>query len=217
MPPSINPAIFVALEGIDGSGKSTQTALLAQRMVEVGLQVYRTFEPTDNPIGSMIRRIFSHQMEADQRTIAGLFVADRLHHLLCPDTGILRYLSDGVSVITDRYYFSSYAYHGVHTDMDWVIQSNAMSASLLRPHVNIFIDVPPEVSMERMSASRESMEMYETLDNLKKVRNKYFEAFERIGNAERVVILNGEDDPKRISESIWETVKPFLPDSLLIG
>lgn len=211
----IEPTVFIALEGIDGSGKSTQTALLAQRMVEAGFKVHRTFEPTDNPIGSMIRRIFSHQMEADQRTIAGLFVADRLHHLLCPDTGILRYLSEGVSVITDRYYFSSYAYHGVHTDMEWVIQSNSMSASLLRPHLNIFIDVPPEVSMERMSASRESMEMYETLDNLKKVRDKYFEAFERIGNAEHVVIIKGEDDPNQISKNIWDVVKPILPFPVL--
>ena len=110
--------LFIAFEGIDGSGKSTQAKRLARLLENAGHKVYSTFEPTDNPIGKMIRDIFNHKMEADHRTIAGLFVADRLDHLLNKSNGILKKLDEGYTVITDRYYFSSYAYHGTHMAMD---------------------------------------------------------------------------------------------------
>ena len=81
--------LFIAFEGIDGSGKSTQLKLLKQKFEQAGSKVYTTAEPTESPIGKIIRDIFSHKMEADHRTIAGLFVADRLDHLLNKTNGIL--------------------------------------------------------------------------------------------------------------------------------
>ena len=84
--------LFIALEGIDGSGKSTQTKLLAAKLEAAGHKVHITFEPTDSPIGKIIRDIFNHRMEADHRTIAALFAADRLHHLLNKEDGILKML-----------------------------------------------------------------------------------------------------------------------------
>src|SRR5437870_3245745 len=106
--------IFIALEGIDGSGKSTQAKLLSDKMQKEGLKVYLTCEPTGSPIGSLIRNILKGKMEADHRVIAGLFVADRLEHLLHKTNGILKKLANDFTVITDRYYFSSYAYQGTH-------------------------------------------------------------------------------------------------------
>lgn len=198
--------LFIAFEGIDGSGKSTQVKLLAQKLEKQGHKVYCTFEPTDSAIGVLIRKIFSHQMEGDHRTIAGLFVADRLDHLLNSNYGILKKLEEGYTVITDRYYFSSYAYHGVHMDMDWVIQANALSAELLRPDLNIFIDISPEESMHRINKGRENVEMYETLDNLKKVQQLYFEAFEKLKDKEKVCIINGEGKEDLIATDVWNSV-----------
>ena len=129
--------LFIAFEGIDGSGKSTQVKLLTDSLKKAGHKVYSTFEPTDSPIGSVIRNIFKHRIEADHRVIAGLFVADRLDHLLNKTDGILKKLEEGYTVITDRYYFSSYAYHGTHMSLDWVIEANSLSADLLRPDLNI--------------------------------------------------------------------------------
>lgn len=97
--------LFIAFEGIDGSGKSTQVKLLTDHLIKAGHKVYATFEPTDSPIGSLIRSIFNHKLEADHRVIAGLFVADRLDHLLNKSNGILKKLEEGYTVITDRYYF----------------------------------------------------------------------------------------------------------------
>ncbi|MCK5371539.1 MAG: hypothetical protein KAQ62_23415, partial [Cyclobacteriaceae bacterium] len=69
--------LFIAFEGIDGCGKSTQVKLLSGNLEKAGHKVYSTFEPTGSPIGSVIRDIFNHKIEADHRVIAGLFVADR--------------------------------------------------------------------------------------------------------------------------------------------
>jgi dTMP kinase len=198
--------LFIAFEGIDGSGKSTQVKLLTENLKNAGHKVYATCEPTDSPIGSIIRNIFNHRIEADHRTIAGLFVADRLDHLLNKTNGILKKLEEGYTVITDRYYFSSYAYHGTHMDMDWVIEANSLSADLLRPDLNIYIDILPEVSMARLNKGRSSLELYETLENLKNVRDKYMEAIEKLKLEERFFITDGNRSSDLIAADIWKEV-----------
>jgi len=194
--------LFIALEGIDGSGKSTQVKLLAQSMTDAGHKVYTTFEPTDGMIGSVLRKILKGTIKADHRVIAGLFLADRLDHLLNEETGIVKKMQEGYTVITDRYYFSSYAYHGTHMDMDWVIEANKMCAQILKPDLNIFIDVPPEISMQRINAGRDSTELFETLESLKNVREKYFEAFEKLKHIDRIFITDGNRSPESIAKDI---------------
>lgn len=202
--------LFVALEGIDGSGKSTQAKLLSQRLTSLGHKVYTTFEPTDGPVGSVIRNIMKGRTNADHKTIAGLFVADRLDHLLNEVNGIVKKLEEGYIVITDRYYFSSYAYHGTHMNMDWVINANAMSAEILRPDINIFIDVPPETSMERLKNNRSVIELYESSDNLHNVRKKYFEAFDKLKHEENIFITNGDHPLEAVSNEIWNEIEKIL-------
>lgn len=192
---------LVAFEGIDGSGKSTQIKKLAEYIGQKGDPVYTTCEPTDNYIGKIIRDIFSHRREATQETIAGLFVADRLQHLLDPREGMLKQRESG-HVLTDRYYFSSYAYHGVHVDMDWVIGANAMAVQKGRADLHVFIDVDPEISLERIRSSRQNMEMYETLANLKKVREQYLRAFDQLQHAENIVFVDGNRDVDSIASAI---------------
>jgi dTMP kinase len=198
--------LFIAFEGIDGSGKSTQVKLLTEKLEDAGLKVYSTCEPTDSPIGKIIRDIFSHKMEADHRTIAGLFVADRLDHLLNKTNGILKKLEEGYTVITDRYYFSSYAYQSTHMDLDWVIKANSLSANLLRPDLNIYIDISSELSIERLNRGRTSIELYETLENLQNVRKKYFEVMKLLKDEEKVLIVDGNRSPEAISNEIWSKI-----------
>jgi dTMP kinase len=195
--------LFIAFEGIDGSGKSTQVKLLTEKLEQAGSKVYVTCEPTDSPMGKTIRDIFNNRMEADHRTIAALFVADRLHHLLNKTDGIIKMLDEGYTVITDRYYLSSYAYQSAHVDLDWVIQANSLSAGLLRPDVNIFIDITPEESVERLKKGRETIELYETLENLQKVHDKYFEVMEILKGKEKVFVTNGNRTTREIAGDIW--------------
>ncbi|BAU54991.1 dTMP kinase [Mucilaginibacter gotjawali] len=199
--------LFIAFEGIDGSGKSTQVKLLKDKLEQAGLKVYTTCEPTESPIGKIIRDIFTHKMEADHRVIAGLFVADRLDHLLNKTNGIIKMLEEGYTVITDRYYFSSYAYQSTHMDLNWVIQANSLSANLLKPDVNVFIDITPEQSMERLKKGRTSIELYETLENLQNVRNKYFEVMELLQSVEEIFKTNGNRDAETISNEIWNNLE----------
>ncbi|MDO3640992.1 dTMP kinase [Mucilaginibacter sp. L3T2-6] len=202
--------LFIAFEGIDGSGKSTQVRLLKDRLEANGHKVYTTCEPTDAPPGKMIRDIFNHRIDGDHRTIAALFVADRLHHILNKTDGMLKMLEDGYTVITDRYYFSSYAYQSPHIDQNWVIQANSLAAGLLRPDLNIYIDISPEISIERLNKGRTSIELYETLDNLRLVRNKYLELIDVFKGEEKVFVANGDQSPEGIANDIWDTVSAML-------
>ena len=198
---------FIAFEGIDGSGKSTQVKLLTQYLTNKGHKVYATCEPTDSPIGKMIRDIFNHRMEGDHKVIAALFAADRLNHLLNSTDGILKKLDEGYTVITDRYYFSSYAYHSVHDiEMDWVIQANALSAELLKPDLNIYIEMDPQVSMKRLTSGRTHIEIYETLENLVKVKEKYELAFEKLKDSENIFKVNGNRTPEEVSAAIIQKI-----------
>ena len=201
---------FITFEGIDGSGKSTHVKLLTEKLEKEGFKVYPTFEPTHSPIGSIIKDIFKHKIEADHKTIAALFLADRLNHLLNETDGILKKMREGYTVISDRYYFSSYAYHGTHMDIDWVIQANSLCADLLRPDLTIFIDVPPDVCMQRLKEDRNTIELYESLENLHNVREKYLEAFDKLKQVENVFITDGDRPFETIFTDIWNEIYPLL-------
>jgi dTMP kinase len=198
--------LFIAFEGIDGSGKSTQVKLLSYNLKNAGHKVHLTCEPTESPIGKMIRDIFSHKMEADHRVIAGLFIADRLNHLLDKENGILKKLEEGYTVISDRYYFSSYAYQGTHMPLEWVIEANTLASNLLRPDLNIYIDIDPTASMDRLNSDRPAMELYETVENLHNVRGKYLEAIELLKLKENVFVLDGNRAPHIIAADIWNEI-----------
>jgi len=206
----MNKKLFLAFEGIDGSGKSTQSKLLEEKLKAEGIKVYHTYEPTGSPIGQLIKKIFRHEMESDHRTIAGLYVADRIDHLTNTKDGILKKIEEGFTVITDRYYFSSYAYQGTHMPQDWVIMANSISADVLRPDLNIFIDIAPEVSFERVSKNRDKIELYESVENLKQVRNKYFEAFDKLKLEEKIFIVDGNRSVEEIFNDVWQKVKPLI-------
>jgi dTMP kinase len=203
--------LFIEFEGIDGSGKSTQVQMLRSYLESLGEKVYVTCEPTDNPIGRMIRDIFNHRMEADQRVIAALFVADRLQHVLHSSEGMLQKQKEGYTVITDRYYFSSYAYHSVHgIDMEWVIRANALSAELLKPDLHIYLDIAPEESMDRIQKGRDQIEMYENLENQKKVHAQYEAAFALLQGRENILRVNAHQSPEQVNKAILEGIKPLL-------
>lgn len=201
---------FIAFEGIDGSGKSTQIQLLTKKLRDIGIYCYTTMEPTDSPIGSLIHQIMTGRIRTDNRVIAGLFVADRLDHLLNEVDGVLAKILEGTTVITDRYYFSSYAYHSVDVPMEWVIQANAQSKEILQPTVTIFIDVKPDTAIERIAKNRFHQELFEKKSRLIKVREKYLEAFEKLKDEENVIIIDGNRSQDEIAENIWNEVKKYF-------
>lgn len=199
--------IFIAFEGIDGSGKSTQIQMLAEKLRGENFRCYQTCEPSTGPIGSLTRQILTGRIKTDNRVIAAMFAADRLDHLLNEVDGIARKVEDGICVITDRYYFSSYAYHSVDVPMDWVIKTNEESAKVLRPDITIFLDIDADTAMERITKNRFHTELFEKKSRLEKVRNNYFKAFELLKEEEKVLIVDGTKSVEEISSEIWEKVK----------
>lgn len=201
---------FLVFEGIDGSGKTTQIRQIHQRLVKQGRNAVATCEPTDGPVGSLIRKMLAGSVETDQLTIASLFAADRTDHLLNRANGVKAMVDQGQVVLCDRYYFSSYAYHAQYMEMDWVIQANALNARILKPTASLFIDVDPDICLERILLNRDSLDMYEKIDILKRVRDNYFLAFERLKDQEQVIIIDGNDSPARVEERIWKEIQQLL-------
>jgi len=201
---------FIAFEGIDGSGKSTQIELLNVRLKQNGIHCYTTKEPTDSPIGSLIHQILTGRIRTDNRVIAGLFVADRLDHLLNEVDGIMAKIEGGTSVITYRYYFSSYAYHSVDMPMEWVIKANEQSSAILKPTITVFIDVTPETAIERIAKNRFHKELFEKKSRLTLVRENYMKAFRLLEKEEKVIIIDGSRSQEEIADSVWEAVKGYF-------
>lgn len=198
---------FIAFEGIDGSGKSTQVQLLTKRLKENHIDCYATMEPTHAPIGTYLREILMGRRKADPRVTAFLFAADRLDHLLNEENGIAAKVSGGTTVITDRYYFSSYAYHSGDMPMDQVIRINEQSQEILRPTVTVFIDIDADTAMERILRNRDHQELFEKKSKLAEVRLNYFEAFDKLKDTEEIIVVNGNGTPEEIAEDIWDACK----------
>ena len=201
---------FIVFEGIDGAGKTSLIAALHHKMIAHHHEVHVTAEPTKNHIGLVIRNMLTGKIEGDERTIAALFLADRLDHLNNSAYGMLQYLEKGSHVLCDRYYLSSYAYHVPHVSLDWVINANSICAELRRPDLTLFIDISVEESLKRLHSSRAALDRFENEDRIRQVRNNYFEAMEKVKNDENLVIIDGEKPLEAVFEEVWCHVKEIL-------
>lgn len=204
----MNKGRFIVFEGIDGSGKSTHVKLLEQKLKTIGVKVYSTFEPTDNEIGKLLRRILSGEIKADERTIAALFMADRMEHLLNTTNGIIKKINEGITVICDRYYLSSVAYNCHDESIDWAFSINKRAQELLKPDITIFLDASIERA-EKRTARRDTLDVYEKIEVQKKVRERYFESFAKLIN-QNIAIIKTDRDKSLVSEDIWKKVKSFF-------
>ncbi len=199
---------FIVFEGIDGSGKSTHAVLLKERLEKEGYRVYLTREPTEGEAGVLLRRLLTGKADLPEQAIAGLFMTDRIDHILNAKTGMLRHLEEGEIVICDRYYFSSLAYNGAYAPMEWVIELNRLAMDTLRPDLTLFLDIRPETFLSRIE-SRGSTERYEKVEVLEKVRENYFKAFSLLPEENVQVVDNGRSI-EAAAEEIYLAVKDAL-------
>lgn len=176
---------FIVFEGIDGSGKSTQARMLAERLHMAGMPVMLTAEPSDGPTGLLIKS-FSTRPDPDEE--ARLFTRDRKEHV---DTVILPALKEGRVVICDRYVYSSVAYQGARgLDPDEIISMNRSFAP--DPDVTILLTVPLDTALARIQKGRENgFTSFEKRENLEAVDAIY----RSLDNpAIHVVDANGSQD-----------------------
>lgn len=196
---------FIVFEGIDGSGKSTQIKLIANRLSQQGKQYQVTREQTDGEVGKLIQKCLTRQTVVDHHVIAALFAADRLDHIL-KFGGLRETLENDTVVLCDRYYLSSYAYQSLDIDLNWIMDINSVSMNLLKPDCHIFIDVAPEMAMKRLG-KRKSLEIYEELEKLTKVSTNYHNIIKKLHDTENIVIINGNRNIKSINDDIWGVIE----------
>lgn len=197
---------FIVFEGLDGSGKGTQIRLLEKRLVADGRSVVLTAEPTESTLGGIIRDALAGDPARSPSELASLFVSDRIRHCQDPKKGIKAMLDAGKDVICDRYYFSSFAYQGIDTDLDWVMKMNLDCPETLTPDVCIFLDVDPDVCMKRIDSSRAFTEIYEKASTLTRIRSRFFEVFSRLKEKENIKIVDAARAPEEIAGDIYDIV-----------
>ena len=197
---------FIVFEGIDGSGKTTQINLLKQKIEATGVRCLETREPSDGPVGVMIRQCLTGRIKIDEAALAALFAADRLDHINNSVNGIKDKLTEGISVISDRFVLSNYAYQSVKAPLEWVMQLNSQALDILRPDCHIFIDVNPDITLSRMADGRFQTELFENKTRLTQVRQRYLELIEKLKDTENIIVIDGNNSIEKISEEIWNKV-----------
>lgn len=200
---------FIVFEGIDGSGKTTQTELLAARLREDGRRVYVTAEPTLSLSGGMLRDALSGVTKKTPCEMAAMFVLDRIYHNVNPVNGIARMLDEGYDVICDRYYYSSLAYQGSETDFEWVRAMNLDCPEIRRPDLCIFLDISPECCMERIAKGRTTTEIYEKVEKLTKFRTRYLEVFDKLDDNVSIIDTSGsiDDVAAKVADVTYKILK----------
>jgi dTMP kinase len=159
-----NPkGLLVALEGIDGSGTTTQAKVLC----ESASRRLFTFEPTDGAIGRLIRELLAGARKLPDPAIALLFAADRLDHI---DRVVAPALAEGRVVISDRYLFSSLAYQSVRLDADWVERINSRAPA---PDLTVYLRVEASVAAQRRQKRGGEPELYDALEFQRAVVARY--------------------------------------------
>ncbi len=200
--------LFIVLEGIDGSGSSTQSELLKEYFLSQGEKAVISPEPSSGIIGNLIRQalkkriLFTEDTDLFDEQMAYLFAADRHDHLYNDVDGVFKLINDGFHVISTRYYFSSLAYNcQTPEEFDFVSKLNHKFPN---PDLAIYLDISPEVSLSRIS-DRSLKEVYETKDKLSKVRKNYLKIF---GNyPDNLLIIDGTKDILEISHHIISAIE----------
>ena len=203
---------FIVIEGLDGSGKTTQIRMLGQRLRAMGRSVAETAEPTASATGGLIRDALSGLTPRTGSEIAALFMADRISHNVHPVNGINVMLAKGSDVICDRYYYSSLAYQGVVSDPDWVFHINVDCPEIRRPDLCVFLDLDDEACLRRMDAGRSYREIYENENTLLAVRKRYYAAFERLKDRDNIVIVNADRTREEVAEDVFAAVRAILEE-----
>lgn len=177
---------FIVLEGIDGSGKSLQTQLLLKYLISKRIATYRTQEPSNGPIGKIIRSEYlSGIRKTDVDVLNLLCIADRLDHITNEEDGLLNFINDGICIISDRYYMSSIAYYSMpylsdrskyHDAIKDIISRNNINRNALCPDVTIFLDTDPKVSYNRIIRRGSKKEIFDDIQSIKKIHTTYHDA-----------------------------------------
>jgi dTMP kinase len=190
--------IFIVIEGLDGSGKTTQAGLLAKKLSQK-YNVLLTAEPSRGKIGTFIRQgCLYEEKRLQTEAEALLFAADRIEHM---QKEVKPALDEGKLVICDRYVYSSLAYQGgAGLSLDWIETINARA---LQPDFSVFIDVDPERVLDRLKRKKSVME---TIETQRKVREVYLKFVEK----SELIRVDGDKPKEAVADELYAVVLGLL-------
>jgi dTMP kinase len=194
----VKKGIFVVIEGLDGSGKTTQTNILSNRLSK-NYKVFSTAEPSQGKIGNFIRNsCLFEEKRLPKEAEALLFAADRIEHM---QNEIAPALAEDKIVICDRYIYSSLAYQGsTGLNLDWIKTINARA---LQPDFSIFIDVSSERVLERLQRRKSVMETLETQQKVREVYLKFVHKGE-------LILIDGDKSKEIVADELYSVVSNLL-------
>ena len=196
---------FAVFEGLDGSGTSTQLALLEQKLAGGafnGPVFTATFEPTGGAIGKLIRSALKRELDLRADTLARLFAADRGEHLYASG-GIIERCKRGELVVCDRYTLSSLVYQGIECGMELPSRLNEPFPA---PELLLFFDIDPNIARHRM-AGRPSLEIFEHIEFQEKARKRYHALFDEYRKAGvRLEIIDASQSVEKVARDVWSEI-----------
>ncbi len=160
---------FIVIEGLDGAGATTQMRAVTEAFDQANVHCHATFEPTSSPLGTLVRSILRKEIVTTSLALALLFAADREDHLYNPINGIVDKIKEGITVISDRYLFSSLAYQAVDIGFEKVSDIN----NFPYPKYLIYLDTPVQDCLDRIEKRDNGKELFERSEFLTKVRDNY--------------------------------------------
>jgi dTMP kinase len=183
--------MYICLEGIDGSGKTTQIELIVKWLDECGLEVLRVFEPTDSPAGRLIRELLQNPNATSdnfQKTLALLFAADRVMLM----EKIIEEEKAGRIVLSDRCFYSSMVYQN---GTDWIAEINKFAK---KPDIVLLMDIDPETAISRC----EGKDSFEDMKFLSKIRKRYLE----LADKEDFIVVNANNGLNKVHDDIKRVI-----------
>jgi len=195
MTKQIKRGFFICIEGLDGSGKTTQAKRLIKNLRRRGFDAVYTTEPSVGKVGKLIRSfVLDREKRVPIALEALLFAADRVDHV---ETVIRPLLNRDKIVVCDRYVYSTLAYQGAAgLSLDWIECINRFA---LKPNLALFIDVPTDVVVKRLKRKKTVME---TKRNQEKVREVYL----KMVREQRLMLVDGDKPVSEVDESVLEMV-----------
>jgi thymidylate kinase len=195
---------FIVLEGLDGAGTTTQGALLAARLIEHGVAVELTKEPTDGVVGKLARAFTDGRTHFEPETVALLFAGDRIEHTV----EIRALLDAGTWVVSDRYVASSLAYQvSQGLPFEWV---RTLNSRAMEPDATIFVDTSVATCVERLAARGEfNTGPFDRAEALEKARALYLQAFRSEVPLGALVEVDGDGSRESVADAIWAALEPF--------
>ena len=206
---------LVVIEGIDGAGTTTQATRLVERLRQQGTAARGTREPSDGPVGTLVRQVLTGRIVVPGgrapgwATMALLFAADRMDHV---ESEIEPFVAQGGVVVSDRYDASSLAYQSVSSGaeskeaVEWI---RSLNRYVRRPELTIVLDLPAELAAERRRQRGEAAQLYDQSEVQRALAAFYRDLAKHLPK-DRIAVVDGSGPVDEVHARVWQTYQRSL-------